>query len=245
MEAKVTAVDVSTLQSRVYESLRLALLRGNFVPGEPVSLRGLAEMLGTSAMPVREAVQRLVAEGALIQSADRVIRVTPSSHEAYDEIIRVRARIEGYATERAVRRITRELLATLKRFNNEMRKTANKFDIEAAVVANYSFHFALYEAAASSELLNIISGLWLRSGPMIATARQNPKEARAMFLTGFNAHRRIIEAVEARDVAAARLAVGVDLRAASIWLKRHYSEPSVVPKTRRSSLLVQNNVPAS
>ena len=240
MEAKVTAVDVSTLQSRVYESLRLALLRGNFVPGEPVSLRGLAEMLGTSAMPVREAVQRLVAEGALIQSADRVIRVTPSSHEAYDEIIRVRARIE-----RAVRRITRELLATLKRFNNEMRKTANKFDIEAAVVANYSFHFALYEAAASSELLNIISGLWLRSGPMIATARQNPKEARAMFLTGFNAHRRIIEAVEARDVAAARLAVGVDLRAASIWLKRHYSEPSVVPKTRRSSLLVQNNVPAS
>jgi DNA-binding GntR family transcriptional regulator len=245
MEAKVTAVDISTLQSRVYDSLRLALLRGNFVPGEPVSLRGLAEMLGTSAMPVREAVQRLVAEGALIQSPDRVIRVTPASHQAYDEIVRVRIHIEGYATERAVRRANRELLATLKRMNSEMRKSSNKFDIDAAVAANYSFHFALYEAAASPELLGIISGLWLRSGPMIATARQNAREARAMFLTGFDAHRRLIDAMEAHNIPAARLAVGVDLRAASIWLKRHYSEPSVVPKARRSSRMVQNDALAS
>jgi DNA-binding GntR family transcriptional regulator len=234
MDAKLSAVDVSTLQSRVYGSLRLALLSGRFVPGEQVSLRGLADMLGTSAMPVREAVQRLVAEGALVLLSNRVIRVALATDEAYAEVIRIRMHIEGYAAERAATRGTRQLLANLRRMNETMRKSANKLDIDAALAANHAFHFALYEAAASPQLLEIISGLWLRSGPMIAIARENAKGARAMFATGVEAHQRIIGAVAERDPGAVRCAIGVDIRAASIWLKRHYEQTARIPPKGRA-----------
>jgi DNA-binding GntR family transcriptional regulator len=233
MEPKVAAVDGSTLQARVYESLRLALLRGRFVPGEPFSLRSVAEMVGTSAMPVREAIRRLVADGVLVQSPDRTIRVVLASHAAYDELMRLRVYIEGYAAARAARRADKKLLSKLARFNEQMRKSASKLDIESALAANYSFHFAVYETADSPQLLDVISGLWLRSGPMIAIARQNAQEARTMFLTGVKAHQRIIDALAERDDEAARFGVGIDLRAASAWLKRHYSEPSPSVRTKR------------
>ena len=70
-------IDVTTVQERVYQSLRLGLLRGEFLPGEQVSIRGLAEVLGTSAMPVREAVARLIAERAIEQTGPRTLRVAP------------------------------------------------------------------------------------------------------------------------------------------------------------------------
>lgn len=235
MEPKVAAVDVSTLQARVYDSLRLALLRGRFVPGEPVSLLGLAEMVGTSAMPVREAVRRLVTEGALERSSDRVLRVTPVSHAACEELMRLRAHIEGYAAERAARRVNRRLVSELGRINDRMRATAIELDMESALDANYSFHFALYEAADSPPLSDIIAALWLRSGPMLAVARRSPERARAMFLTGVAAHQRIIDAMVDRDVVAVRRGVAVDLRAASIWMMRHPGRLDESAEAARSS----------
>jgi DNA-binding GntR family transcriptional regulator len=186
-------------------------------------------------MPVREAIGRLVADGVLVQSPDRTIRVALATHAAYDELMRLRVHIEGYAAVRAARRADRKLLSKLARFNEQMRKSASKLDIELALAANYSFHFALYETADSPQLLDVISGLWLRSGPMLAIARQNAQEARTMFLTGVKAHQRIIDALAERDEEAARLGVGIDLRAASAWLKRHYSEPSPAVRTKKSN----------
>ena len=77
------APDNSSLSDRVYAALRLALLSGKFMPGETLSLRTLAASLGTSPMPVRAAVQRLIAEKALVQTASRAIMVAPFTYENF------------------------------------------------------------------------------------------------------------------------------------------------------------------
>ena len=72
--------------------LRTALSQGQLAPGHSVTLRGLAEMLDVSPMPVRDAVRRLVAEGALVKLSNRRIAVPAVTRETFDEICPPRAR---------------------------------------------------------------------------------------------------------------------------------------------------------
>ena len=83
-------------------------------------------------------------------------------------------------------------------------------------------HFAIYEAAGYPELLEMISNLWLRAGPFVATAQQKPIDALRLFETGFRAHARIIEAISARDRKGARFALALDIRSATNWLRKNY-----------------------
>ena len=76
-DVQIEKIDQSKLRESAYSSLRDAFLRGEFAPGDVVSLRNLADMLGTSMTPVREAVRRLVAEGALMDTPSRTLVVPP------------------------------------------------------------------------------------------------------------------------------------------------------------------------
>lgn len=222
MIEKVGPIDVSTLQERVYQSLRLALLRGRFQPNEAVSIRGLASSLGTSPMPVREAIQRLVAAKALVQSPDRVIRVAPFTEKIYDEVSRIRMQLEGFAAERACLMQDPELTARLTTYNQAMLDGAKAHNIEQCLIENQKLHFEIYEAAQYPELLEMISNLWLRAGPFVATAQQKPIDAAHLFETGFRAHARIIDAISRRDRKEARFALALDIRSATTWLRKNY-----------------------
>lgn len=68
-----------------------------FAPGQSLTIRGLADSLGTSSMPVRESLQRLVAEHALVQMPNRTFKVTPFTPEMFRELVRVRMTVEGFA----------------------------------------------------------------------------------------------------------------------------------------------------
>lgn len=223
MIEKVGPVDVSTLQERVYQSLRLALLSGRFQPGEAVSIRGLATALGTSPMPVREAIQRLVAAKALVQSPDRVIRVAPFTEQIYDQVSRIRMQIEGFAAERACLAQDPGLTARLTNHNQAMLDAARAHNVEQCLIENQKLHFEIYEAAKYPELLEMISNLWLRAGPFVATAQQKPIDALRLFETGFRAHARIIDAISRRDRKEARFALALDIRSATSWLRKNYN----------------------
>lgn len=230
MNDAIGPVDVSTLQERIYQSLRLSLLRGRFLPGEPMSIRALTRALGTSQMPIREALRRLVAEGALAQSPDRLIRVAPFTFEAHEEIARIRIHIEGFAAERAARTGNRNLVERLRSLNRSMVDAAMSDDMEAAIGASQGFHYEIYAAAQYPKLLEIISNLWLRSGPFLATAQRRPLDGRKLFSTGFRAHDRIVDAIAERDVRAVRLALGADIRSTSFWLRKNYALLESGPK---------------
>ena len=99
------AVDSGTLGHRVYTELRDFLMVGGVKPGEKITLRQLTSAFGTSLMPVREAVQRLAAEGALEVLPNRAIRVPIATKAGVREILKVRLMLEGLAVEEAAARI--------------------------------------------------------------------------------------------------------------------------------------------
>ena len=220
-------IDVTTVQERVYQSLRLGLLRGEFLPGEQVSIRGLAEVLGTSAMPVREAVARLIAERAIEQSGPRTLRVAPyvaSDHETY---IRIRMQLEGYAAERAASAPKDPaLIDVLRRHNDSIAEALAVHDFDAALAGNQAFHFEVYRAGGYPQLLDIISTLWLRTGPIVASARRDTALFERLFNIGVRIHNDAIDAIIQRDRAAARRAINLDIRSSHLSIRRFYKRAS-------------------
>src|SRR6202044_2204250 len=105
-----------TVQERVYSALRDQLMRGAFEPGQKLKIAELAEAFGTSAMPVREALNRLTVERALETLPSRTVRVPALSKAALQDLREARFAIEGLAIARAASNMTAESLGTLRQF---------------------------------------------------------------------------------------------------------------------------------
>jgi len=221
MSERLPATDDSSLLERVYATLRLALLRGKFLPGETLSLRSLATSLGTSPMPVRAAVQRLIAERALVQTA-RTIKVAPFTYENCKELMRIRMELEGFAAERACMSKDPGLVGRLVAYNQSMIEAAQNNDVDAALAANHSFHFGVYEAAELPQLLAIISNLWLRVGPYLAAVQRQPRAAEILSTSSYKIQNRVIEAIRTRNRKAARFSLALDIRFAFVWFLKNY-----------------------
>jgi DNA-binding GntR family transcriptional regulator len=230
---RVRQIDVSTLQERVYQELRNALYQGRFLPGDAVTIRSLAKALGTSPMPVREAMQRLVAEQALVQLPNRTIRVPALTLKAFYEVMRIRTVVEGYAAERAAQRRTPALVQRLRAINADFAKAVEAADAPGMLGRNQQFHFAVYKGSQSDELLKIIESLWLRFGPIIALERDLSGSI-AMFKRGVRAHERIIDAIEQRNSRGARFAMALDIRAAAAWLRHNHDFDATASAPRKA-----------
>jgi DNA-binding GntR family transcriptional regulator len=94
------------LREQVHEELANALCAGRFAPGTTVTIRGLAQLLGTSTMPVREAISQFVSERALEMLPNRTLQVPTLSVASLDEVIDVRVAVEGRAAWLAAERMT-------------------------------------------------------------------------------------------------------------------------------------------
>src|SRR5437016_4647637 len=114
-----TLVDTS-LRNRVYASLRDALTAGRFTPGQKLSFRFIAGTLGVSLTPVREAIRRLVAEGAFEMRPNRSVRVPLMTRDKVLELRDLRMAVEGLAAEKAAALATREQITGLRRIANEL-----------------------------------------------------------------------------------------------------------------------------
>ena len=221
MDDKVRPIDVTTVQERVYQELRDALYQGRFMPGEVLTIRALAAALGTSPMPVREAIQRLVTENALTQLPNRTFQVAALTLETYDEWIRMRCELEGYAAQRAALRSTAAICRRLREINAKFAKEIEAERASGMLEGNQHFHFAVYEAAQSESLLKVIGSLWLRFGPVLAFVQHVPGSIE-MFRRGVDVHERVVAAMERHDAHEARFALALDIRAAASWFKHHH-----------------------
>ena len=107
---KRRSASTTALHSRVYAELRNALMSGRFAPGSLVSLRTLAASLGTSPMPVRAAVNRLIAEQALEMRANRTVAVPIITQSQFLELTELRIMLEGRAAALAVPNLDHALM---------------------------------------------------------------------------------------------------------------------------------------
>ncbi|KDR33409.1 GntR family transcriptional regulator [Caballeronia grimmiae] len=196
-----------TMAGRVYAQLREAIMTGRFAPGQLLSLRSVAEAVGSSTMPVRAALTRLQAEGALIDGAGRALMVPPMTLELLGELRDVRVALEGAVAKRAASRMTRAHLTALQAVYDVMDAHVEAGDVPAYLRSNFEFHIAIYTHGASDITLATIQNLWMRIGPFLnLVAPDIPHMRRSMA-----AHRHIVEALWRGDGEGARAGIEEDI----------------------------------
>ena len=149
----------------VYETLCELILHGEFVPGVAITLRGIAESLNVSPMPVREAATRLISEGAFEVSDKRRISVSQMTQAKFDELLVVRLSLEPELASLALPYIDTEKLKLLIDIDNKLNVAISTGNIEDYTKYNYQFHFGIYGSAPSPVLMPIVKSLWLRFSP--------------------------------------------------------------------------------
>ena len=204
-------LDKTPLQGRAYAHLKQALTAGLFRPGEVVTLKGVAESLGTSVMPVRDAVSRLVAQGALEMPTSRSIRVPQMSREHFEDLCRCRILVEGEAAGLAAQHIAQEAITRIEDINEQYLGGYAAGDIHGALVANQSFHFSVYQESGSKLLFSMIETLWLQSGPYLSLLMDTAADDSRTVDIATHHHERLIAALRRGDPEAARAALRADI----------------------------------
>lgn len=198
----------STLSAhdRLYRVLRSQVMHGEIPPGQPLTLRGLAEQHGVSVTPVREALQRLVAEGALTLSSSGRVATPELTPERIEELAAIRALIEPEMAARALPRAHFALIDRLAAINTLNAEAVARQDAVAYVRTNLEFHRTLYLRAQAPAMLAICETVWLQLGPtmraLYARLRRNEPPQH---------HRHILAALRAGDEPGLRLAVRADV----------------------------------
>src|ERR1700733_11526636 len=197
-----------TVQERVYSVLRDRLMRGGFEPGQKLKIAELAAALGTSAMPVREALNRLTAERALESMPNRSVRVPSLSKDSLHDLMEARFAIEGLAVSRAAANMDAPTLQLLRELIAAQSEKDDEHVSEASAEQNRAFHFAIYRCSGSAVLLPIIESLWLQFGPYlrVASERFDGRAGR-----GTNFHVEMVAALALSDGKAARNALESDI----------------------------------
>jgi DNA-binding GntR family transcriptional regulator len=228
------AVETNTLQERVYARLREALFEGRLPPGETMNIRTLATALGTSVMPVREALQRLVAEHVLTQQPNRAFRVASLTRGQHGELLEIRCLNEGHAARLAAASATPDFVARLRALNDEMAARIAAGDVPGAVSVNQKFHFAVYRQAGSPMLMGLIESFWLRAGPFLGSLHTVPGTAE-IYEQSIPRHLALVEALERRDGRAAERALCEDLRTANAgYASLTFGETDAAAAVRRA-----------
>ncbi len=196
-----------TLQEQILRQIKQRLITGQFRPGQQLPLRRLAAELGTSAMPVRDALQRLASNGVLIGGANRPMQVPDLDADHLNEVREIRGALEGLAAERAARNADRDAVARLDACMARLDLAARAGKPTEFFLANWLFHLELVTAAGSPMMLTMIEPLWLRMGPALRLSKPEPRR----MLEVVPVHAEIVAAIRAQDASGARSAVVRDI----------------------------------
>lgn len=205
-----------TQQDDTYAVLRQWITVGRFLPGERLKIRDVASELGVGTMPVRAALQRLAAEGALSHSPHCGVAVPRLSCTEFDDVLQNRLLLEGEAAERGARNLDREGLQRLQALSAAMALALQTGDARAYLDANETFHVCLYRAAGSPLLMQLIETVWLKVGPLSNQLFDTPDAGPILN----DAHEELLRALARKDTAAVRRAIEKDLFVAGQFLRK-------------------------
>lgn len=208
--AQLAPVNTENVHQRVYMQLRQAIMSGKFRPGETLTLRPLAAALGTSIIPARDAVLRLVTERAL-EHHRRSVRVPLLALDQLRDVERYRILLEGEATALAAERASDDDLLAIEHASVRAEKAYRGNGIERFLTANQEFHFTVYAAAHSDLLQSMIEKLWLQVGPHLGALVDSMRQADLADIVDLEHHHALVRALKARDAPAARAALAADL----------------------------------
>lgn len=218
MPAKLDA-KIPTHQA-VFLRMREAILFGELKPGQAVTIQGLTSLLGAGITPVREALRRLVSQGALVMHDNRRITVPELSLETISELEFMRLALEPELTRRFSTQVTADDIRNLRNIDNQLNTAIQLGDVPAYLRQNHAFHAAIYAGANAPIMAEAADRLWLRFGPSLRVVcgrfgTQNLPDK----------HQELLQALETRDVVAATNAMIGDIHQGMVQIL------STVPNT--------------
>jgi DNA-binding GntR family transcriptional regulator len=197
-----------TLADRAYEQLRHALMTGSFHPGQKLTIRKLAAVLGISATPARDAISRLLSERILETDANRNVSVAILDEQRLNEIYVLRVALEGLAAELGAPNLTSEDIDRLEQIQMALISAMDRNEYKRVLLENGEFHFTIYRASGNDMLIQSIQQLWLKLGPALNFLYPAYNSSRK----GVSNHLEVLRALRARDAAGVRNAIESDLR---------------------------------
>jgi DNA-binding GntR family transcriptional regulator len=202
---ELSPVQLTTLSDEVANRLRNAIRTGEFPLGSRLVERDLAERLGVSRIPVREAIQQLVEEGLVQKTPHRGTFVHSPSLSEIEEISSLRVLLECFVIERVIANWQAEHEMRLRQIVSTMRRAASENDIQGLFEQDYRFHNALWEIADHSLLLEVVSGLRARINRFLGEATAVlPASQREMHI---DSHDYLVDIIVTGDVDKAKIEI--------------------------------------
>jgi DNA-binding GntR family transcriptional regulator len=198
----------SYLGEVAYQRLKDIIIRGAFPPNEKMTVRSVAAALGVSTTPARDAVNRLLSDGALVNAGPKTVVLPVLTMDSLEEIAATRTALEGLASERAAQFIEREDIAELERLQKVINKSLDESNYREVLRANYDFHFLIYRRSNWPRLVAMIETQWLRIGPSLNDLYPDFAQTRK----GVSNHMAAIGAFKKKDAAGARKAIEQDIK---------------------------------
>ncbi|WIV12276.1 GntR family transcriptional regulator [Proteiniborus sp. MB09-C3] len=192
---KLDLHDYKPLREIVFESIREAILDGRLKPGERVMEIQLAEKLGVSRTPVREAIRKLELEGLLIMEPRKGAYVADVSLKDVVDVLEVRSSLEGLAASLAAIRASEEEIQLLREKSTQFKECIEKSDVQGMINKDTEFHEVILQAAKNKKLTSIIESL-----------REQVQRFRVTYFTEYNMttylvkeHQNVLDAIESRN----------------------------------------------
>lgn len=190
----------------VYARLRNLILFGDLAPGQPVTIQGLTVLLDAGMTPVREALRRLIAEGALIHQGNRRVSVPTLTPADVSEMAFIRKALEPELACKATAKMTPEFLTDLTAIDTALNGAIDRGDIGEYLKYNYQFHAEVYRCADAPITSETVDRLWLRFGPSLRVVCGRFGTSNLP-----DKHADLLAAFAARDAAAASRAMREDV----------------------------------
>ena len=180
--------------AQVYQQLREQILFGEMAPGQAVTIQGLAKALGVGMTPVREAIRRLISDGALVFQGNRRVSVPQLSVSDVEQLVYLRITMESELTRRAAKRISDAAIGELDHLDRLLDQAISVGNVVGYLANNYQFHARLYEQANAPVIADLVNRVWLRFGPSlrVVCGRYGTQNLR-------DHHKELLEALHRRD----------------------------------------------
>ena len=202
-ERRLTPVDLESyrpLRELVLDAIRSAIMNGTLQPRERLMEIQMAEELGVSRTPIREALRKLELEGFIVMVPRKGAYVSDLSFKDIADVFEIRAALEGLAAGLAAERITEEELERMERLLVEKQEAITQDDISKLVEVDTKFHELMYQASRNVRLGSIISNLREQIQRFRLTSLSYPGRNKL----SLEEHKKIVEAIQARDYQMAR-----------------------------------------
>lgn len=168
-------------------------MTGVYKPGEKVTIRAIADAAQVSFTPAREAVGRLIIEGALEYEGPKTVVVPVLNRHALEEVTAIRKRLEPLVTDLGAQRLSKPQVSQLHRIQNRLEKSMNRGNFREVLRQNEEFHFLIYRCSGFMYAVQMIESCWMRIGPSLNLLYPEFSISRA----GISNHNALLAALEA------------------------------------------------